>query len=169
MFARQLLERFSSLFAGYRDTERGTFDAPRAARFIGDAKRVRCKDYIYKLPIDNGAPVGVNITTTPNWFFILTNAAVYFDGLTGQNSPLVKIKFPDSVVDSPFADVIGFEGVPASLVFGREGGERFEEYKNLFYVMGDRVNLTVDLKPAASTYCYGYLLLSGVELNLLGA
>ena len=167
MFVRQLNARFASLFAGYRDSERGAFDSEKAARFIGDARRVRCKDYIYNLDIVNGAPVGENITTTPNWFFIMTNAAVYFDGLAGANSPLVRLRFPDNVVNSPFADILGVQGVPASLVFGREGGERFEEYKNLFYVMGDRINMRVDVTPAAATNCHGYLLLTGVEIDLL--
>ena len=168
MFVRQLNARFAALFSGYREEERGAFNAERAAAFLGDACRVRCKDYVYKLDIVNGAAVSENITTTANWFFIITNAAVYFEGLTGANSPNVRLSFPDNVVNSPFASVIGREGVPASLVFGREGAGRYEEYKNLFYVMGDRINIDVAAIPAAGTYCNGYVLLTGVELDLKG-
>lgn len=168
MFVRQLNARFAALFSGYREEEHGVFNAENAALFLGDARRVRCKDYVYALDIVNGVQVTKNLTTTANWFFILTNAAVWFDGLTGSNSPDVRINFPDNVVNGPFAYAIDKRGVPASLVFGREGGDRFEEYKNLFYVMGDRVNIEVTATPAAGTYCHGYVFLTGVEVDLKG-
>ena len=168
MFVKQLNAGLSQLFAGYSEKEHGVFNAKNAARFLGDAKRVRCKDYVYYLPIENGAYVEKNVTTTANWFFVMTNAAVYFDGLSGSNSPLINLSFPDNVVDTPFATQIGRAGVPASLVFGGEGGKRYEEYKNLLYVMGDRINMTVKCTPAASTYCHGYVLITGVEVDLKG-
>lgn len=168
MFVRQLNARFAALFSGYREEERGPFNAESAARFLGDARRVRCKDYVYKLDIVNGAPVSENLTTTANWFFVLTNAAVFFEGLTGANSPQVRLTFPDNVVNGPFAYALDKRGVPASLVFGSEGRARYQEYKNLFYVLGDRINVDVSITPAAGTYCHGYVLLTGVEVDLQG-
>lgn len=169
MFVRQLNARFASLFSGYREETHGRFTAETAARFIGDAKLVRCKDYVYKYDVENGGKISANVTTTPNWFFILTNAAVYFEGVTGANAPLVRLTFPDNVVNTPFSTNVQNDGVNSKLVFAYEGGGRYEEYKNLFYVMGDRVNVTVDIDAAAGVYSHGFVLLSGVELDIMGA
>lgn len=168
MFVRQLNNRFAHLFAGYKESENGVFNAVNAARFLKDAKRVRSKDYVYKLNL-TGSDVTVEETTTPNWFFILTNAAVYWDVKTTAALPKVSVKFPDSVVDTTFATDIRDNGaVPSAVVFGREGVGRFEEYKNLFYVMGDRVTATVKAEPVTNDYYHGYVLLTGVELDLSG-
>lgn len=167
MFVRQLNKRFYSLFSGYTETENAPFTAENAAKFLGDASRVRCRDYVYRL---TSSHYTVTETTTSNWFFVLTNAAVFFPFKDVEKTPRIEIEFLDSVSSSPFgAPVEEDPGVPAPLVFGREGLKRFEEYKNLFYVLGDRVNvrckaLTVDGEPFR-----GYVLLSGVEVNLKGA
>ena len=169
MFCRQLNARFSALFAGYKDLERGAYDTAAARKFINEAGRVRCKDYVFKLPIENGGRVSREFTTTANWFFILTNAAVWFEGLTGTNAPRVTIDFPDYPVNTPFGTAIEYDNaVPAPLVFGSEGGEHFEEYKNLFYLLGDRININAGAKSAAGTYCHGYILLTGLEIDLNG-
>lgn len=168
MFVRQLNNRFAHLFAGYKESENGVFNAENAARFLKNARRVRCKDYVYKVDLNHGESE-IEETTTPNWFFILTNAAVYFDAPTTKAFPKVSIKFPDSVIDTTFGtDIRDAGAVPSAVVFGREGLGRFEEYKNLFYVMGERVTATVKVEPVTVDPYHGSVLLTGVEIDLSG-
>lgn len=165
MFCRQLNRRFDALFTGYR--EKGKFTAEDAVKLAGDCKRVRGKDYIFSFDVSPGSSVEHTVTTTANWFFILTNAAVYFDSVDPDEFPRVEFDFIDSVVKSPFSENIEYpDGVPTGAVFAYEGKNRFQEYKNLFYVLGDRVNISVRCIPTVSKYSHGYVLLNGLELDL---
>lgn len=167
MSIKQLNARFAELFSGYSETEDGPFTAASAARFLGESRLVRCKDYIYEVRSDKPGRI---VTTTSNWFFVLTNAAVYFPFKDVGDYPRIELDFIDSVVKSPFADRIGEpEGVPAPLIFGREGRGRFEEYKNLYYCMGDRVNIRVKAHATNNDAYRGFVLLSGVEVDVMGA
>lgn len=167
MFVRQLNKRFYSLFSGYREKEHGVFTAENAAKFLVDARLVRCKDYVFYLSSSHHA---TTLTTTSNWFFVLTNAAVYFPFKNVREFPKTEIEFLDSVCTSPFGAPVEYDpGVPSPLVFAREGLGRFEEYKNLFYVLGDHINLRVKAHPVDSEPFMGAVLLSGVEVNLEGA
>ena len=171
MFVKQLNERFAKLFSGYNELEHGVFNAVNAIKFIGDSKRVRCKDYIFSVDIENGGQYSKELTSTANWFFILTNAAVWFDFdyRTAANAPRVRLTFPDNVVNHPFglADIKA-DGVSSVLDFGREGLGRFEEYKNLIYIMGDRINMQCDVFANSGIYAHGAVLLTGVEVDLKG-
>lgn len=166
MFVRQLNKRFYSLFSGYREDVDGPFNAVNAAKFIGDARRVRCADYVYKYTL-NGGRITRTETTHANWFFILTNAAAYTENTEVANLPEIALDFQDSVQATPFVTAVEKAGaVPSNLVFGREGVGRYEEYKNLFWVLGDRINVSVQVNPVNNTPCRSYVLLSGVEIDL---
>lgn len=166
MFARQLIERFTNIFSGYREDKDGPFTAELAEKFLHDFRRVRNKDYIFSFGID-GTEQERTITTTCKWFFILTNAAVWFDAPV-KDWPDIKLVFPDCVATLPFSNEIKKAGeVPAALAFGREGAGRFEEYRNLYYVLGDQINVQITVKPHGKQM-NGSVLLCGVELDLEG-
>ena len=165
MFVRKKKKKFSSVFSG--DYGREILTREQAARLLAASKKVRCKDYIYNIET-TGAPVHVTHTTTANWFFILCNASVWFDPNHNTNNG-VRIRFEDCPIQTPIADVDikNADVVPASLAFGQQGGQRFEEYKNLFWVLGDRVNVTIDAYTQQQA-ARGALVLSGVEIDASG-
>lgn len=167
MQVRSLQQRFAQLFSGYNVKEQGPFTCEQAAKFVRESRHVRAHDYVFSFDVD-GTVQEQTVTTVPQWFFILTNAAVYFDRTSGQVFPDVSITFPDAVGSTPFGTSREAAGnVPSKLVFATEGADRFEEYKNLFYVLGDRVNITAKVVPPAGYKFHGSILLSGVEIDLI--
>lgn len=166
MFVRQLNRRFASVFSG--DCGREIMTREQAARVLADSKKVRCKDYVYNIET-TGAPLHTTHTTTANWFFILCNASLWLDPNHSTDCG-ARVTFEDCPVKRALTNVDISESdiVPAALVFGEQGrGGRFEEYKNLFWVLGDRINVTIDTYTAGNA-ARGALLLSGVEIDLSG-
>lgn len=166
MFVRSLQQRFAQLFAGYRDREQSNFCPELARKFIRESRAARAVDYVYNFNID-GTAQEKTLQTRARWFFIMTNAAVWFDETSGAVFPQVEINFPDGVGSTPFGtERDAFGSVPSKLVFAMEGRGRFEEYKNLFYVMGERVSMRAKVTPPAGSKFHGAVLLSGVEIDL---
>lgn len=163
MFARSLQQRFFALFSGYRDREQGNFTPELARKFINESRTVRAVDYVIDFDI-NGGNIEKTIQTRPKWFFILTNSAVWFDN---GALPDIELTFPDGVGATPFGTQMEALGsVPCKPVFACEGRGRFEEYKNLFYVLGERSSLRVKVSPTSVTKFHGAVLLNGVEIDL---
>lgn len=166
MFVRQLNRRFASVFSG--DWGREIMTREQAARVLADSKKVRCKDYVYNIET-TGAPVHTTHTSTANWFFILCNASLWLDPNHSTDCG-ARVTFEDCPVKRALTnvDITESDIVPAALVFGEQGrGGRFEEYKNLLWVLGDRINVTIDTYTAGNA-ARGALLLSGVEIDLSG-
>lgn len=163
MFVRQLNRRFASVFSG--DWGREIMTREKARRVLADSKKVRCKDYVYNIET-TGAPVHVTHTTTANWFFILCNASLWLDPNHATDCG-ARVTFEDCPTKRAIinVDISDADIVPASLVFGEQGrGGRYEEYKNLFWVLGDRINVTIDIYTAGQP-ARGALVLSGVEID----
>lgn len=166
MFVRQLNRRFASVFS--EDYGREIMTREQARRVLVNSKKVRCKDYVYSIET-TGAPVHVTHTTTANWFFILCNASFWLDP-NHANDCGARVTFEDCPVKRAITavDISDADIVPAALVFGeQERGGRFEEYKNLFWVLGDRINVTIDAYTGGNA-ARGALLLSGIEIDLGG-
>lgn len=166
MFVRQLNRRFVSVFSG--DWVREILTREQARRILADSKKVRCKDYVYNVET-TGAPVHVTHTTTANWFFILCNASLWLAPEHAQDIG-ARVTFEDCPVKRAIinVDISDADIVPAALVFGQQDrGGRYEEYKNLFWVLGDRINVTIDAYTGGNA-ARGQLLLSGVEIDLSG-
>ena len=166
MLVRSLQQRFAQLFAGYREREQGNFSKELARKFMRESRAARAVDYVYNFDID-GTAQEKTIQTRAKWFFIMTNAAVWFDETSGPVFPEVEINFPDGVGSTPFGTQRdAFGSVPSKLVFATEGRGRFEEYKNLFYVLGERVSVLAKVTPPAGYKFHGAILISGVEIDL---
>lgn len=164
MLERSLQQHIAQLFTGYR--ERGTFTVDDARKFLREARHARAKDYVFNFNVP-GTTVENTIQTAPKWFFILTNVAVWFDETSGPVYPDIELSFPDGVGSTPFWTSREAAGsVPSKLVFATEGAGRFEPYKNLFYIMGERVSLHVKVTPKNAEKFHGAVLLNGVEVNL---
>lgn len=130
------------------------------------AKRIRAKDYIVNFDMDDGQVHTRTLTTTANWFFVLTGAAVVCDQ-GGDTAPRVGIKFQNFYPTSPFGTVPeDFNDVNFELVFGNEGKDRFEEYKNIWYVLGQRVTVNIEAIHRASVPQRLGVILTGIEMNL---
>ena len=141
-------------------------------------KRVRSKDYIYEFISDgSGAMLEQVETTTARWKFLLTGAAIYMPEhmymVTGA-WPRIGLNFESCASLSPFRaeDPNDLNTVLSSLVFGREGqiitlgaNHHFEEYKNLYYLLDQRVNIRVTAKPTYALFKYKfYVILTGLEI-----
>ena len=100
----------------------------------------------------------------------MTGAAVHFEDLAPAQFPRVCVKFPIFCPETPFNAERGkFDTVPSGLVFGREGaaGLHFEEYKNLFYLLGDTFTIEAEaLNDTSVNDMRGSLVITGVELDL---
>lgn len=166
MFVRQLNRRFASVFSG--DWGREIMTREQARRVLVDSKKVRCKDYVYNIET-TGAPVHITHTTTANWFFILCNASLWLAPEHAQNIG-ARVTFEDCPVKRAITavDISDADIVDASLVFGKqEQGGRYEEYKNLFWVLGDRINVTIDAYTGGNP-ARGQILFTGVEIDASG-
>lgn len=168
-----MLKQFNETFFDALVNKRGSLvlGVDKQNEICKNAKNVRSVDYVVKIEVNNGVANPLSIVTRANWHFILTNAAVYWDPSNDvADYPRVGLNFPDYTPQSPFgtlpADVYT---VPTNLVFGREGAGRFEEYKNLYYSLGQRFVIEVHTKATKpNDYRRGYLMLTGLEVNLKG-
>ena len=130
------------------------------------AKRIRSKDYVLNFDLDDGQLHKKTITTTANWYFVLTGAAVVVEG-EGGDAPLIGIKFQDFYPGSPLgSEPQFFNDVNYNLVFGREDKGRFEEYKNIYYVLGQRVSINIEAFHIGSVPKRVSVSLTGIEMNL---
>lgn len=148
---------------------RSIFSAAQRDKILFDAKRIRAKDYVLNFTIRDGQITTRSVTTTANWYFILTGAAVYFENTTASELPKIGIKFQDYTPASPFGSVPEDLGtVNAALVFGREGlaAGRWEEFKNLYFSLAQRITVHVEALPVNNEPLRGSVILTGLEFNL---
>lgn len=167
---KTLSERLGAFLTGLKEG-RAIPDKAAQLEAVRTHKRVRNRDYIFKFELHGaGDIVRVVNTTAAGWLFILTGAAVEFEGLEPNRFPRVSVKFPMFSPDSPFdSEPKNLETVPAGLVFGREGvpGLHFEEQKNLFYVLGETFTIAAEaLNDTPVNDIRGTLVLTGLELDL---
>lgn len=139
-------------------------------KILFDAKRVRSVDYVFNFNIENGQLQTRSATTKANWYFILTGAAVYFEDVQNASDlPKVAIKFQDFCPSSPFGTVPEDLGaVSSDIVLGREGLKncRWEEFKNLYFSLDQRITIHVETLPRTSEPLRGHVILTGLEINL---
>lgn len=166
-FAESIYQKVNDVKPGrviYSDAQRD--------EILFTAKRVRAKDYILPFDLINGQAETRAVTTTANWYFILTGAAVFFEDLAAENLPKVGVKFQDFTPSSPFGTVAEDMGdVNAALVFGREGlpAGRWEEFKNIYFSLAQRITINVEAMPKPRPYnppVRGWVILTGLEFNL---
>lgn len=166
MFVRQVNKRIYNLLTG---GDRENITRAKAREIVAQGRHIRCKDYVYNFETAGGV-VETTVTTTANWFFILANAVVWLDDSSQAADIDVKIIFEDSVQETPVAspDVKDSNFVPAALALSMQNaGGRFEEFKNLFWVLGDRVNVTIKVKSNGNP-ARGVICLTGVEIDTAG-
>lgn len=148
---------------------RTIFSSEQRDQILFDAKRVRSIDYVLNFDITDGQLHTRGVTTTANWYFILTGAAVFFENTDAADLPKVGIKFQDFTPSSPFGTVPEDLGaVNAVLAFGREGLPlgRWEEFKNIYFSLAQRVTINVETLPNNSEPLRGHVILTGLEFNL---
>lgn len=139
------------------------------------ARRVRAKDYYLEFYIPDNTVVGQvfskTFTTTANWYFVMTGCAACGGFVNYWNGTEIGIKFQNFYPTSPFGtEPENMNDVPYELVFGREGINRFEEYKNLYYSLGERVTVNIDVRHRAPNNYAPPLkvgvIITGLEFNL---
>lgn len=148
---------------------RTIFSEDQRDQILFDAKRVRSVDYVFNFDITDGQLHTRGVTTTANWYFILTGAAVFFENVAASDLPKVGIKFQDFTPSSPFGTVPEDLGaVNAVLAFGREGLPlgRWEEFKNIYFSLAQRVTINVETLPNNAEPLRGHVILTGLEINL---
>lgn len=166
MFVRQLNKRFYNLLTG---GDRENITRAKAREIVAHGRHVRCKDYVWNFETAGGV-VETTITTTSNWFFILANTSVWLDEASQAADIDVKIIFEDSVQETPVTSpaVQDSNFVPAALALSMQNaGGRFEEFKNLFWALGDRVNVTIKVNTSGEP-ARGFICLTGVEIDTAG-
>ena len=148
---------------------------------IYKAKRVRSKDYVFSFtPKTNifGQPKNTyekTVTTTARWKFICTGVAFDADNdyIRATTPPTIGIRFDSLASQSPFRsqDQAQMNRVSAQLVIPIEGkneqyfpGCHFEEYKNLFFVLDQRVNITVSLQAGSVADYHATVIITGIEV-----
>lgn len=143
------------------------------ARILDTAQKVRSKDYVFPVTIKEGVvSVIPDATTTARWFFMLTGISCYWE-INGTQAPRVRVGWRPFVNETCFnTEPIYFNAVNPDLVFGREYYEdtqkqirlHYEEPKNLYYSLAQRINLTVDVIPANAVQKErGAVIVSGLE------
>lgn len=167
---RQFNQQFFSEFVHKRDALVTDSDGRREV--LARAKKIRSADYVFHFVFRNGVADPVSVVTRANWRFVLTNAVVFGPEFDVPLMPKVTVRFPyytpSSPVDGPIEDL---GTVPVNLVFGAEDkgvkNKRFEEYKNLFYVLDQNFVIEAVAKSQAgqALYSHYYLLLSGMEVD----
>lgn len=165
MFVRQLNKRIYNLLTG---GDRENITRAKAREIVAHGRHIRCKDYVYNFETAGGV-VETTITTTANWFFILANTSVWLDDSSQAADIDVKIIFEDSANETPVASpaVQDSNFVPAALALSMQNGGRFEEFKNLFWALGDRVNVTIKVKTNGNA-ARGVICFTGVEIDTAG-
>lgn len=172
-------EKFFQGLTGKKPGDLVLTDA-RRDEIIYNGKRVRSKDYIFDFDVTAPAKVQEKVvTTTARWLFLMTGAAVYNEETFYRiNSAKVGINFESVASLSPFRGDVpaDLNTVINELVFAREGqhlplmvNHHFEEYKNLYYLLDQRVNIKVTIKPTLATDYRMHVLLTGVEIYQGGA
>lgn len=155
-----MLKSFSEkVFQGLTGIKPGRLVLSEAARddIVYTAKRVRSKDYIFSFDVAGQNSYEKTITTTARWKFICCGVAVAAvrDYPRNVAPPEIGIKFESLASLSTLRndDPTKLNRVLSELVFPIEGknpttytGAHFEEYKNLFAVLDQRVNITVSVK-----------------------
>lgn len=142
------------------------------------AKRVRAKDYVMEFVVPEDCPIGQvfsrTFTTTANWYFIMTGVAV-MGGMTNANynGNELGIKFQNFYPTSPFGTEPENMGDIPYMLIGceeRTPGARWEEFKNLYYSLGQRFTVNVDLRhrsPVAANEPFRvFVIVTGLEFNL---
>lgn len=165
---KQFDESIRDYLLGSRKNRRLTSNGD-VLKLLYDSQRVRSTDYIIYFDSNNTlAKQSKEFVTRSNWYFILTNAACWFD--TGiSDFPKLGVKFYDVSPNSPFRDE-DTPGAPvlSKLDFGRETEslKHFEEYKNLFWALGQRIAVEINFEPVTTNPIRGAVVLTGVEINL---
>lgn len=167
-----MLKSFAeSIYQKVNDVKRGRviYSDEQRDEILYNAKRIRAKDYILPFDIYDGQITTRGVTTTANWYFILTGAAVFFENCPAAQLPKIGVKFQDFTPSSPFGTVAeDLNDVNAVLVFGREGlpAGRWEEFKNLYFSLAQRITINVEAKPQDAEPLRGYVILTGLEFDL---
>lgn len=167
-------EKFFQGLTGKKPGDLVLTDA-RRDEIIYNGKRVRSKDYIFDFDVTAPAKVQEKVvTTTARWLFLMTGAAVYNEeNVYRINTAKVGINFESVASLSPFRGDVpaDINTVINELVFAREGqhlplmvNHHFEEYKNLYYLLDQRVNIKVTIKPTLATDYRMHVLLTGIEI-----
>ena len=147
----------------------------RRNEIVYNGKRVRSKDYVFDFDVLSPPKVQEKVvTTTARWLFLMTGAAVYNEETYYFiNTAKVGINFESIASLSPFRGDVpaDLNTVVNELVFAREGqhlpfmvNHHFEEYKNLYYLLDQRVNIKVTIKPTLATDYRLHVLLTGLEI-----
>ena len=142
-------------------------------RVLDTAQKVRSKDYVIPLTIKEGVvSVIPDATPTARWFFMLPGIACDWE-VNGAQAPRVRVGWRPFVNETCFNTEPEFlDAVNTDLVFGREYffdrqaliHKHFEEYKNLYYSLAQRINLTVDVIPSVATQNErGAVIVTGLE------
>lgn len=167
-----MLKSFAeSIYQKVNDVKRGRviYSDEQRDEILYNAKRIRAKDYILPFDIYDGQITTRGVTTTANWYFILTGAAVFFENCPAAQLPKIGVKFQDFTPSSPFGTVAeDLNDVNAVLVLGREGlpAGRWEEFKNLYFSLAQRITINVEAKPQDAEPLRGYVILTGLEFDL---
>lgn len=171
-----MLKSFTEkIFQGLTDIKPGRLVLSDAARdeILYKAKRVRAKDYVFNFDVTGSTTQERTETTTARWTFICTGVAFFADNLDNTIPPTVGVKFESLASLSPFrnAEPAEMNRVLTQMVIPFEGkknfyfpGAHFEEYKNLFAVLDQRVNITVSIKPGVTTDYHAAVIITGVEV-----
>lgn len=152
----------------------------RRDEILYNGKRIRSKDYIFDFDVLSPPKVQEKVvTTTARWLFLLTGAAVYNEETFYTfNTAKVGINFESVASLSPFRGDVpaDLNTVINELVFAREGqhlpfmvNHHFEEYKNLYYLLDQRVNIKVTIKPTLVIPYRLHVILTGLEIYQGGA
>lgn len=139
------------------------------------AKRVRSKDYIFNFTAPSGTTQEQTVTTTARWKFICTGIAFDADNdyIRATLPPTIGVKFESLASVSPFrnADPSEMNRVRAGMVIPMEGKKEiyfpnchFEEYKQLFAVLDQRVNITVSFKAGSAPDYHATVIITGIEV-----
>ena len=149
------------------------FGKEQRDKILYNAKRVRVKDYLLKARIDDFGKVYFDtVTTTANWFFILTGVRLGGYCFFGQNDqPRIGIKFENFYPGSPFGTEAEKMGMVPSRPCFAVNLSIYEEDRNLFYMLGERVSISamIESTSAVQKYygpCEIDVMLTGIEINL---
>lgn len=165
---KQFDEKIRDYLLGLGKKSRTIKNRSEQLKLLYECMRVRNTDYLVYFDSKETLSKQVKeIVTRANWYFILTNCAVWFDSNVSK-FPKIAIRFLDLTPNSPFRS----EGVPGGAVlsklnFGRETDtlDHFEEYKNLFVALGQRIAIDVEFEPVDTDPIRGAVLLTGIEIN----
>lgn len=145
----------------------------KQAAYLDRTRSVRSSDFVFNLDVVNGVCVTRSVVTRSNWFFVLTNAAVYWEGVPVNDFPRLGIEFPMYTPSTPFnSEYKELNTVPSRLVFGCQDVEgkmnHYEEEKNVLYCLGKTFVVNLDVKAKPAQYARGYVVLSGLEIDVDG-